>query len=237
MENENAPIKEEFSFDNIPDGVGYETDKGIFTYDRDSTVFYNRETDNYLEMDGTFDSALTFAVRYGSPQKAIEAIDCGQELKYADNSRTEVKNILEQAKDWTFVFDVNNDRSEILRGKEAKEAVLDSIAKQEEFDKRYYAIRNIDVYAKPKTNAEKLQQFCKMAMAKEFDYVKEGVKMFLLATPNVKLEQMTKLIDAVAPTAVYYKDYAKKLKASIKNDIEFQKKLAAKKKSASEKGR
>jgi len=61
--------------------------------------------------------------------------------------------------------------------------------------------------------------------------------MFLLTTQNVKLEQMTKLIDAVAPQAVYYEKYAENLKASIKNDKEFQSQLADIKKSVSEKVR
>jgi len=238
MENVNKThnrevIPEEFSFHNIPDGVGYETDKGIFTYDRDSDVFYNRETDNYLEMDGDFDSALTYAVRYGSPEKAIQAIELGI-VTYAEHT----KNFLqENAKDWTFVFDVHNDRSEILRGKEAKEKILDTIAKQEEFDRRYYAILNIDLDKKPKTNLEKLQQFCKKARMKDFDYVVGGVKMFLLDSPNVKLEQMGKLIDAVAPDAVYNKQYTEILKMRVRNNKEFQAKLADNKKSVSAKGR
>ena len=61
--------------------------------------------------------------------------------------------------------------------------------------------------------------------------------MFLLDSPNVKLEQMTKLIDAVAPAAVYNKQYTEILKTRIRNNKEFQAKLADNKKSVSAKGR
>jgi len=77
-----------------------------------------------------------------------------------------------------------------------------------EKQKRIDAIKNVDLSAKPKTNAEKFRQFCKKSLQthgeKEKYYgVTDGVKLFLLTTPNVKLEQMTKLIDYVAPDAVY----------------------------------
>ena len=130
----------------------------------------------------------------------------------------------------------------ILRGKEAEKAILDAIEKETEFFERYYAIEfGVDLNAKPKTNAEKLQQFCKKSMDAHGEgykgYMVDGVKRFLLATPNVKLEQMTKLIDAVAPAAVYDKQYTEKLKSSIRNDKEFQAKLADIKKFSDTRGR
>ena len=111
---------------------------------------------------------------------------------------------------------------------------------------RIDAIKNIDVEAKPKTNAEKLQRFCKKAMQSyDEDYlnylpdyqkldiaygecVADGVKSFLLTTPNVKLEQLTKLIDYVAPDAVYstqVNKYSDVVKKAVREDDVFRNRL------------
>ena len=112
--------------------------------------------------------------------------------------------------------------------------------KDAEKENRIAAIRNIDLNAKPKTNAEKLQQFCKKAMQsydadsyRRLDVVYgkcvvDGVKSFLLTTPSVKLEQMTKLIDYVAPDAVYntqVNKYSDVVKEAVREDDVFRNRL------------
>ena len=118
--------------------------------------------------------------------------------------------------------------------------------KDAEKEDRIAAIKNIDVEAKPKTNAEKLQRFCKKAMQSyDEDYlnylpdyqkldiaygecVADGVKSFLLTTPNVKLEQLTKLIDYVAPDAVYstqVNKYSDVVKKAVREDDVFRNRL------------
>ena len=102
---------------------------------------------------------------------------------------------------------------------------------------RIDAIRNIDVEAKPKTNLEKLQRFCKKSMEAHGEnykgYMVDGVKMFLLATPSAKLDGMTKLIDAVAPAAVFNtknNNYSEFVKSAVREDKKFQQYLADSKK-------
>ena len=117
------------------------------------------------------------------------------------------------------------------------------IAMRRKFQARFEAIQNVDLFAKPKTNAEKLRQCCKKAATLYIDdwesgkrpqitedYMVGGVELFLLSTPNAKLEQMTKLIDAVAPMAVFNsqdKKYSERLKEKVRNDKKFQAKLVA----------
>ena len=113
--------------------------------------------------------------------------------------------------------------------------VIEVLAKQEEFFKaRLDAIKNIDVEAKPKNNLEKLQRFCKKALMQHYTddyrgYMIEGVKSFLLTTPNVKLEQMTKLIEVVAPVVAFDSEkyrYSEFVKNTIRQDEQFRKQLA-----------
>ena len=113
--------------------------------------------------------------------------------------------------------------------------VTEVLAKQEEFFKaRLDAIKNIDVEAKPKNNLEKLQRFCKKALMQHYTddyrgYMIEGVKSFLLTTPNVKLEQMTKLIEVVAPVVAFDSEkyrYSEFVKNTIRQDEQFRKQLA-----------
>jgi len=222
-------VQRKFDFQEIPDGVGFQTDKGIFTYDGNLDKFYNNETGEFAEL--SLDMALNFAVRFGDVKKAIQAIDYdyafedikklyrrfGVDRKIIESidgsfdfTAEEVKNFLQdKAKNWTLIFDVDNDGTKILRGNEAEKAILDTIAKHDEYGKRLMEIFKVDLSTKPKTNAEKLRQFIKKA-AKSGGYspsevgsTRDGVELFLLSTPNVKLEQMTKLIDYVAPQAVY----------------------------------
>ena len=113
---------------------------------------------------------------------------------------------------------------------EAESKAIDKCGmKVEDYLQRIEAIRNIDVNAKPKTNAEKLQFFCKKAMeAHSENYVADGVKSFLLTTPSVKLEQMTKLIDYVAPDAVYntqVNKYSDVVKEAVREDDVFRNRL------------
>jgi len=112
------------------------------------------------------------------------------------------------------------------------QSVQEDAEKQKECDARFEAIQNVDLNAKPKTNAEKLQQYCKKSLQTHGegykDYVTDGVKLFLLTTPNVKLEQMTKLIDAVAPQSAYNsaeQKFSDCVKSEIEQDTKFQTKL------------
>ena len=123
------------------------------------------------------------------------------------------------------------------------EFVTEALAKQEEFFKaRLDAIKNIDVEAKPKTNLEKLQRFCKKALMQHYTddyrgYMIEGVKSFLLSTPNVKLEQMTKLIEVGAPVAAFDSEeyrYSEFVKDTIRQDKQFRKQLANRDKTPNE---
>ena len=62
----------------------------------------------------------------------------------------------------------------------------------------------------------------------------DGVKRFLISSPNTKLEQMTKLIDAVAPAAVFNTqnyNYSEFVKSAVREDKNFQQYLADSKKS------
>ena len=103
---------------------------------------------------------------------------------------------------------------------------------------RIAAIKSIDLNATPQTYAEKLQQFCKKSMQAHDEnykgYVVDGVKRFLLSSPNAKLEQLTKLIDAVAPAAVFNTknyNYSEFVKSAVRNDKNFATKLSEVKKS------
>ena len=112
------------------------------------------------------------------------------------------------------------------------QSIHEDVEKQKECEARLNAIQNIDLNAKPKTNSEKLQQFCKRSIQTHGegykDYVTDGVKLFLLTTPNVKLEQMTKLIDVVAPQSAYNsaeQKFSDRVKSEIEQDAKFQAKL------------
>ena len=112
--------------------------------------------------------------------------------------------------------------------------VQEEINRQKEYDARLNAIRDVDLSVKPKTNAEKLQQFCKKALMQHYTddyngYMIEGVKSFLLSTPNVKLEQMTKLIEVVTPVVAFDSEkyrYSEFVKDTIRQDEQFRKLLA-----------
>ena len=113
------------------------------------------------------------------------------------------------------------------------DSVQEDIEKQKDYEARLEAIKNIDLNAKPKTNAEKLQQFCKKSMeahGEDYkDYVADGVKSFLLSTPSAKLEGMTKLIDYVAPVVAFDSEeyrYSEFVKDTIRQDKQFRKQLA-----------
>ena len=205
-------IPKKFDFTNVPkDGVGFETDKGIFTYDEDSDKFCNRAT----------------------------------------GEQADLNEILSNAKDLTLLFDVNNDGKNILRGTDAEKAIQEKLAQHKEFWARSKTIVKVDLKAKPKTNAEKLQQCIKKAQDAYLNSKKvvknparyitaEGVKMFLLATPSVKLEQMTKLIDYVAPMSAFdsaERKFSERVKEAVRQDAKFQAKFAANKKSVTQKGR
>ena len=251
----------------IPDGVGFDTDKGIFTYDAILDKFYNRETGE--EAEQSLDMALNFTARFGDVKNAIQFIDnddyaddiknlyrrypvvIKEVIKSIDDSYKSVadniKNFLQDnAKNWTLVFDVDNDGTKILRGADAEYAIQEKFSQQTEYRKRLMAIFKIDLNVKPKNNAEKLQQFIKKA-AKSAGYspsevgsIRDGVELFLLNSPSVKLEQMTKLIDAVAPPAAFNSaelKFSDRVKKAIRQDKKFLAKLADIKKSASAKGR
>jgi len=125
--------------------------------------------------------------------------------------------------------------------KQAKDNAFKLCRKQDaEKQKRIDAIKNIDVNAKQQTNAEKLQRFCKKSMEAHGEnykgYVVDGVKRFLISTPSTKLEQMTKLIDYVAPAAVFNTknyNYSEFVKTAVRNDKNFATKLSEVKKSRS----
>ena len=124
---------EKFSFDDIPDGAGFETDDGIFTFNRDHSSFYNIDAHYFVEMDGILDRALTRMWRFGDVNKAVEAID--YELKFDkivwrdEQQANEVKNLLKNnAENWNLVFDVYDDGSEILRGADAEKAIREKIS-------------------------------------------------------------------------------------------------------------
>ena len=138
-----------------------------------------------------------------------------------------VLNKIEELKSKGEVIDLN----EIA--KQSKQNAFDLCREKDALkQQRIDSIKNVDLSVKPKTNAEKLQFFCKKAMegksANYKGYVVDGVKRFLLSTPSVKLEQMTKLIDAVAPAAVFNaKNYAYSdfVKSAVRNDKNFAAKL------------
>ena len=124
---------EKFSFDDIPDGAGFETDDGIFTFNKNHDSFYNIDAHYFVEMDGILDRALTRMWRFGDVNKAVEAVD--YELNFDkivwrdEQQATEVKNFLKNdAYNWTLVFDVYNDGSEILRGADAEKAIREKIS-------------------------------------------------------------------------------------------------------------
>ena len=119
--------------------------------------------------------------------------------------------------------------------------VQEEIKRQKEYDARLNAIRDVDLSVKPQTNAERLRFFCKKSLEAHGegyeDYVAEGVKSFLLTTPSVKLEQMTKLIDAVAPVVAFDSEkyhYSEFLKDTIRQDKQFRKQLANRDKTPNE---
>ena len=129
----------------------------------------------------------------------------------------------------------NNVKIDLVEiAKQAKQNAFNQCREQDALkQQRIDSIKNVDLAVKPKTNAEKLQFFCRKSMEGKSEnykgYMVDGVKRFLLSSPSVKLEQMTKLIDAVAPAAVFNtKNYAYSefVKSSIRNDKNFRDKLA-----------
>ena len=114
------------------------------------------------------------------------------------------------------------------------DSVQEDVAKQKEYEARLNAIKNIDLNAKPKTNAEKLRQFCKKALMQHHTddyngYVIEGVKSFLYATPDAKLSQMTRIIDELSPVAAFNSEiysYSDFVKDAVRQDEQFRKQLA-----------
>jgi len=111
-----------------------------------------------------------------------------------------------------------------------QQQVNEQTEKQKEYEARFNAIQNVDLNATLKTNAGKLQQFCKRSLQAHGegykDYVVDGVKMFLLTFPSAKLERMGNVIDAVAPEAVYNTEWSKfsdSVKSAIEQDVKFQK--------------
>ena len=135
---------EKFSANYIPDGAGFETLVGIFTYNNKQGTFIQAETNKLVEVGSTIHRAFIQTWRYGSIEKAIESIDyaINRERQRFERDKQNTanpkllsnlvqgfieeanitKNFLESqlgdVADFKLVFDIHNDGAEILRKEE-----------------------------------------------------------------------------------------------------------------------
>jgi len=184
---------------------------GMFTNKNGDRILDTREVRNVTQLEGK------------DVPPEVTVVNPREDFMFEKTLNEVLNKVIEAQKN-----NVQIDLVEI--SKQAKQNAFNLCRKQDaEKQKRISDIQNIDLNAKPKTNAAKLQQFCKKSMEAHGEnykgYVVDGVKRFLLSTPNTKLEQMTKIIDAVAPAAVFdtkNNSYSDFVKDAVREDKKFQ---------------